>query len=165
MSAGRDSYDAESGMLSARGLAEAIDAELARAARHELGLSLVYIDVSPTPGGNGAEDRRVPPRVAEALAACVRAEDRVARLAPHRFAVLGVQGAEATALGARIGGLLRRHLRGLDPKLVVTVAAVDCQYDEMSRQELQQEAESALAAAIERTREVQLPTATFRRAS
>ncbi len=149
----QENYDAETGLLSAEGLVQAIEAELARSARHELPLSLIYVEVTglPEQNGEGAGVRLVAATVAEALLGAVRAEDRVARVRDLRFAVLAPEAGEAAPLAQRLAAHATKHLRTLPAgggDLAVAVASVDCEYDEMARDELLAEAERRLAAAI-----------------
>jgi GGDEF domain-containing protein len=129
---------------------EALDAELSRAARHEISISLVYLEVSPERRGQeAAVHPHVPARVAEALLGSVRAEDRVARIGDLRFAVLATEAGDGRALALRLGEHVRKHVRtgGGEHAAVVAVAA-DCQFDEMTREQLVERAEQGLAAAI-----------------
>lgn len=143
-------YDPETGLLSAVGMDHALDAELSRAARHEFPISLVYLELSPAHRDeDGNPDRYVLARVAEALLGSVRAEDRLARIGELRFAVLATEGGSGETLALRLGKHVRKHLRGsTGDETAITVAAVDCQFDEMTREQLVGQVEQQLAAAI-----------------
>jgi GGDEF domain-containing protein len=136
--------------LDADGLDATLEAELARAARHELPLALVLLEVSG-PGLSAPDFRlRVEQAVVAGLRDRVRAEDRAARLGPLTFAVVGVETDESDALAAALAEHVRRSLARVSPeaaRLTVTTGAVDCQYDELTREELVEEADRALAAA------------------
>jgi GGDEF domain-containing protein len=159
MTAPEENYDPETGLLSAAGMDQALDAELSRAARHEIGLSLVYLEVSPVQRGEeAAAGRRLLARVAEALLGSVRAEDRVARVGELRFAVLATEAGDGEMLAKRLGEHVRKHLTaGNGTGATVAVAAVDCHFDEMTRQQLVGEAEQELAAAILGENGIQIP--------
>jgi GGDEF domain-containing protein len=146
----QEKYDPETGLLSAVGMEHELDAELSRAARHEIPISLVYLELSPAHRDeDGNADRHVLARVAEALLGSVRAEDRVARIGELRFAVLAIEGGNSETLAGRLGEHVRKHLRGsAGDEAAVTVAAVDCQFDEMTREQLVDQVEQGLAAAI-----------------
>jgi GGDEF domain-containing protein len=99
-------------------------------------------------------------KVAEALLGCVRAEDRIARIDELRFAVLATEAGESDTLAARLSNHVRKHLRTLGAegkRLAVVVASVDCQYDEMSKQELLLETEKDLAVAILESEDIPFP--------
>jgi GGDEF domain-containing protein len=146
LTAPQENYDPETGLLSAVGMEHELDAELSRAARHEIPISLLYLELSPAHRDEeGNADRHVLARVAEALLGSVRAEDRVARIGELRFAVLAIEGGSSETLARRLGEHVRKHLRG---SAAVTVAAVDCQFDEMTREQLVDQVEQELAAAI-----------------
>jgi GGDEF domain-containing protein len=140
----------EAAFLDADGLDATVEAELARAARHELPLALVLLEVSG-PGFSGGDfRRRVEQAVMAGLRNRVRAEDRLARLGPLKFAVLGVETDESDALADGLAEHVRRSLARLGPEaaqLSVATGAVDCQYDELTREELLDEADRALSAA------------------
>jgi GGDEF domain-containing protein len=146
----QENYDPETGLLSAVGMDRALDAELSRAARHEIPISLVYLELSPAhQDEEGNADLHVLARVAEALLGSVRAEDRVARIGDLRFAVLATEGGSGEALARRLGEHVRKHLRGnAGDETAIIVAAVDCQFDEMTREQLVDQVEQQLAAAI-----------------
>jgi GGDEF domain-containing protein len=154
-----ESYDAETGLLSPSGLEQAVESELARASRHEIPVSLVYMEVSAAAGvvADPAAVRRLAARVAEALLGAVRAEDRVARLATLRFAVLAAETGDSRALAGRLEQHVDRHLGALSGDTTLAVAAVDCQFDEMSREQLMVETERQLAATILRERDITFP--------
>jgi GGDEF domain-containing protein len=140
----------EVAFLDAEGLDATLEAELARAARHELPLALVLLEVSG-PGLSDAEFRnRVGEAVVAGLRERVRAEDRAARLGPLRFAVIGVETDESEALAAGLAEHVKRNLTRLGPEaaqLFVATGAVDCQFDEVTREELLGEADRVLSAA------------------
>jgi GGDEF domain-containing protein len=144
------SHDHEVFFLDADGLDATLEAELARAARHELPLALVLLEVSG-PGLSGATLRgRVEQAVVAGLRERVRAEDRAAQLGPLKFAVIGVETDESDALASGLAEQVKHSLTRLGPEaaqLVVVTGAVDCQYDEVTRDELIEEAERALSAA------------------
>jgi GGDEF domain-containing protein len=151
LSAPHQSYDLEVGLLDADGLAGTLEAELARAARHELPLTLVLLEVSGTGLHEGGDLReRVVHAVAEVLRERTRAEDWAARLGPLRFAVVAVETAESEAVAENLTDHVRKTLARLGPEghgLFVAAGAVDCQYDELSGEELLREASRALSAA------------------
>ena len=140
----------EVAFLDADGLDATLEAELARAARHELPLAVVLLEVSG-PGLSGADFRaRVEAAIVAGLHKRVRAEDRAARLGPLKFAVIGVETDESEALAAGLADHVKRSLTRLGPEggqLLVATGAVDCQFDEVTRAELLEEADRALAAA------------------
>lgn len=153
MTSHQDHYEPETGLLSSEGLSHALDAELSRGARHELPLSLVYIEVSglPTVNGKGASSRLVAAKVTETLLGTVRAEDRVARIGDLRFAVLATEAGDGDALSSRLAKQVEKHvhtLGGTAQSLTVAATCVDCQFDEMSRKELMEQAARQLAVAI-----------------
>jgi GGDEF domain-containing protein len=138
------------GLLSAVGMERALDAELSRSARHEIPLSLVYLELSlPRHDAQSGVDRHLLSRVAEALLGSVRAEDRVARVGELRFAVLAAEGEDGETLARRLREHVRRSLRGgAAGQASIAVAAVDCQFDEMTHEQL--------IAAVERELEREL---------
>jgi diguanylate cyclase (GGDEF)-like protein len=147
----REHHDPETGVLNQVGLERALDSELSRAARHELPLSLVLIEISASSPLDEQETSLVARRAGKALEERARSEDHVARLAPSRFAVLAVETSESETLA----GDLAAHVRGevsdaseAGKELTVSAGSVDCQYDELPQQELVREAERSLAQAI-----------------
>jgi GGDEF domain-containing protein len=153
MTAHQDNYEPETGLLSAEGLSHALEAELSRSARHEVPLSLVYMEISGLPAlnGQGASSSLVAAKVTEALLGTVRAEDRVARIGDLRFAVLATEAGDGDGLSSRLAAQVQKHVRtlgGAAQALKVVVTSVDCQFDEMSRTELLEQAERQLAVAI-----------------
>lgn len=149
---GREQGDPETGFLDAAGLARTLDAELSRAARHELPLSLVLIEVSTEKAKLPDDDvSRLAEDVAVTIRDRLRGEDHAARLGALRFAVLAVETADSETIAADLAEHVR-HALNRSPKngiaLTVSVGAIDCQFDELSRQELMREAEHSLAAAI-----------------
>jgi hypothetical protein len=149
LTASPESHDPAGVFLDADGFDATLEAELARVARHELPLALVLLEVSG-PGLSGDFRFRVESAVVKGLQERVRAEDRAARLGPLKFAVLAVETDETDALVAGLAEHVKKSLARLGPeaaRLFVATAAVDCQYDEATRQELLQEADRALAAA------------------
>jgi GGDEF domain-containing protein len=157
VTAPQENYDPETGLLSMRGFEQAVQAELSRAARHEVPLSLVYLEV--TCDGR-TSDRWVAAAVAEALVGAVRAEDRLARLAKRRFAVIATETEAGGVLAQRLSDHVSNHLRALGAEApAVAVASVDCQYDEMSMEELLAEGEKKLAVAILAADDIAFPPA------
>jgi GGDEF domain-containing protein len=152
LTAPEENYDPATGLLSRIGLERALDTEMARAARHELPLALVYLEITGFGlAGESLIRRRVLAAAAEALLGRVRAEDRVARIDDLRFAVLAPEAGDARALASRLAEHLLPHLKRLgDEAETVAVAAggVDCQFDELTASELQHEAELELASAL-----------------
>jgi GGDEF domain-containing protein len=146
VTAPHENYDATTGLLSTVGLERALDAELARAGRHEIPLSLVYLEVSLAQhDAQRSVDPKVVSRVAEAILASVRAEDRVARIGELRFAVLAVEGDDGETLVRRLREHVRRRLRGgAGQQAAIAVAALDCQFDEMTRTQLMAQVEREL---------------------
>jgi diguanylate cyclase (GGDEF)-like protein len=162
MTSHQDHYEPETGLLSAEGLTHALESELSRAARHEVPLSLVYMELSSLPSlnGQGTSSRLVAAKVAEALLGTVRAEDRVARIGDLRFAVLAVEAGDGQALGQRLVTQVEKHVQTLGAQtreLTVTVTVVDCHFDEMSRAELLEQAERQLAVAILQSQGIPYP--------
>lgn len=102
------------------------------------------------PGLGAADFRgRVEQAVLRGLRERVRAEDRAARLSPLKFAVLGVETDQSEALASALVEHVKRSLARLGPaaaQLFVAIGAVDCQYDELTREELLEEADRALSA-------------------
>ena len=149
---GREHRDAETGLLDAFGLDHAIEQELSRGSRHELPLSLILLEVSAEKRKLTDESTsRVAREVAAALESRIRGEDHAARIGPLRFAVLAVETAESELIAANLARHVRRSISGPPENgsaLTVSVGAIDCQFDELSRQELLREAERSLAAAI-----------------
>jgi GGDEF domain-containing protein len=87
--------------------------------------------------------------VAEALLGCVRAEDHVARVGEQRFAVLASEGVDGQSLALRLRDHVRKHLRATGSiDLSVVAAAVDCQFDELTREQVLEQAEKEIARAI-----------------
>lgn len=149
---GRDNGDAETGLLDASRLEEVLDGELSRAARHELPIALVMLEVSTGKASlSDGEVSGVARVVAATIEERIRKEDHAARLGPLRFAVLAVETGDsetiATDLAAHVRHAVSRSF-GDGVPLTVSVGAVDCQFDELPRQELLREAERSLAAAI-----------------
>jgi GGDEF domain-containing protein len=152
-----ENHDADTGLLSARGFERAVDAELSRAARHEIPIALVLMEV---PGDDRASDRVIAAAVADTLARAVRAEDRVGRLDRLRFAVLATETENGDALAERLSSHVTKGLRAIiGDGTPPAIAAVDCQFDEMSRQDLLAEAEKRLAVAILAADDVAFPPA------
>jgi GGDEF domain-containing protein len=150
-----DVLDAETGLLSPRGLDQALDAELSRAARHVRPLSLIYLEASGRELSDAAPERsrRIATTLARTLVSRIRAEDRAARLERFKFAVLAPETGEsgASAMAGDLSEQMRRRLVSLGYQHdSVSVAAgwVDYQYDELPREEFKKSAETALAAAI-----------------
>jgi GGDEF domain-containing protein len=149
---GREHGDPETGFLDAAGLEEVLDAELSRAARHELPIALVMLEVSAGRSRmSGVELSRTAQAVANAIEGRIRGEDHAARLGPLRFAVLAVETPDSETVATDLAAHVR-HALGVTLEngsaLSVATGAIDCQFDELSRQELLREAENSLAAAI-----------------
>lgn len=151
MTVPNESHDIEVRLLDADELDSTIDAELARAARHELPLSLVLLEVSGPSMRDGSDSNsRISQAVVAALRERIRAEDFTAWLGPLKFAVLAVETAESEALAGSLADHVRKALARLGADghgLSVTTGAADCQYDELTRQELLEAADRALSAA------------------
>ena len=147
-----ENYDPATGLLSKVGLERALDTEMSRAARHELPLVLVYVEIMGL--GLSSETpirRRVLGVVAESLLGRVRAEDRVARVEDLRFAVLAPEADDARSMAMRLGEHVLHHLTRLVDEaegISVAAAGVECQYDEMTVAELLNKAELELSAAL-----------------
>jgi GGDEF domain-containing protein len=147
-----ENYDPATGLLSKVGLERALDTEMSRAARHELPLVLVYVEIMGL--GLASETpirRRVLGVAAESLLGRVRAEDRVARVEDLRFAVLAPEADDARAMAARLGEHVLHHLKRLADEgegISIVAAGVECQYDEMTVAELLNKAELELSAAL-----------------
>jgi GGDEF domain-containing protein len=149
--ASEENYDPATGLLSKVGLERALDTEMSRAARHELPLVLVYVEITGLGiAGESAIHRRVLAVAAESLLGRVRAEDRVARVEDLRFAVLAPEADDARSMARRLGEHVLRHLKRFPETEGISVAAagVDCQYDEMTVAELLKKAELELSAAL-----------------
>jgi diguanylate cyclase (GGDEF)-like protein len=149
---GRENGDAETGLLDASGLEEILDGELSRAARHELPVALVMLEVSAGKASlSDSEVSGVATVVAATIEERIRNEDHAARIGPLRFAVLAVETGDSETIAADLAAHVRhaisRSSSGSVP-MTVAVGAVDCQFDELPRQELLREAERSLAAAI-----------------
>jgi GGDEF domain-containing protein len=109
----------------------------------------VLIDVAPADTGADVKVSIVATRVAEALLGGVRTEDYVARVGELRFAVLATEGIDANALAQRLSDHVRKHvgtIAGTEP--TIAAAGVECQYDEMTRQQLMHQAETDLSSAM-----------------
>jgi GGDEF domain-containing protein len=159
LEAPRERYDPETGLLSAEGMVQALDVELARAARHEVPLSYILIEVA-APADAGMKLSHVATKAAEALLGGVRTEDRVARVGELRFAVLATEGGDGPTLARRLADHVRKHLRtftGAEPTMAAV--AVDCQYDEMTREEIVRQTEMELQSAIGAAAGNQVPAA------
>jgi diguanylate cyclase (GGDEF)-like protein len=150
-----DVLDAETGLLSPRGLDQALDAELSRADRHARPLSLIYLEVAGRElSAVGAEkSRRVATTLARTLLSRIRTEDRAARLDRFKFAVLAPETAEsgASAMASNLSEQVRRRLltHGYHhDSFSVAVGWADYEYDELPKEELMKSAEAALATAI-----------------
>ena len=153
MTAHQDNFEPETGLLNAEGLSHALEAELSRSARHEVPLSLVYLELSGLPAlnGRGASSRLVAAKVTEALLGTVRAEDQVARIGELRFAVLAAEAGDGDGLRSRLARQVEKQVHTLGEAaqaLTVAITSVDCQFDEMSRAQLMEQAERQLAVAI-----------------
>jgi diguanylate cyclase (GGDEF)-like protein len=148
---GRDNGDAEASFLDASGLEKVLDAELSRAARHELPISLVMLEVSAGRASlSDSEVSGVARVVAATIEERIRKEDHAARLGPLRFAVIAVETGNSDTIATDLAAHVRHAVSrsSSDVPLTVSVGAVDCQFDELPRQELLREAERSLAAAI-----------------
>jgi diguanylate cyclase (GGDEF)-like protein len=150
-----DVLDAQTGLLSPRGLDQALDAELSRAVRHARPLSLIYLEVyGPDLLAIGVEKRRrVATTLARTLLSRIRTEDRVARLDHFKFAVLAPETGEsgAAAISNDLSEQVRRRMLTLGYHLdsfSVAVGWADYQYDELPKEELMKSADASLAAAI-----------------
>jgi diguanylate cyclase (GGDEF)-like protein len=149
---GREDGDPETGFLDTAGLDEILDGELSRAARHELPLALVMLEVSTNRERlSGVEVSLIAKEVAATIEERIRGEDHAARLGPLRFAVLAVETGDSATIASDLAAHVRHTLTrspGHGKDLMVSVGAIDCQFDELTRQELLREAERSLAAAI-----------------
>jgi len=143
--------DQETGFLDAEGLERVIEAEFSRVARHQLPVSLVLLEVSAERARlSGDELAIVVAEVAATISERIRGEDHAARVGPLRFAVLAVETSDSETIAANLAEHVRQTLER-SPRgggLTVSTGAVDCQFDELSRDELMREAERSLAAAI-----------------
>jgi GGDEF domain-containing protein len=159
LEAPQERYDPETGLLSAEGMDQALDVELARAARHEVPLSYILIEVAP-PADAGMKLSHLAARVAEALLGGVRTEDRVARVGELRFAVLATEGGDGATLAQRLADHVRKHLRtNRGNEASMAAVGVDCQFDEMTREELVRQTETELQSAIAVAAGKQVPAA------
>jgi PleD family two-component response regulator len=159
LEAPQERYDPETGLLSVEGMVQALDIELARAARHEVPLSYILIEMT-SPAETGLKTSHVAAKVAEALLGGVRTEDRVARVGELRFAVLATEGGDGGTLAQRLADHVRKHVRtsGGDEPTMAAVG-VDCQHDEMTREELVRQAETELQSAMHLAAGRQVPAA------
>jgi diguanylate cyclase (GGDEF)-like protein len=143
--------DPDTGLLNTQGFDRVLDAELSRSARHELPLSLVLLEVvdRSEPAAGERQLAAIVSAVATALCERIRSEDSAARIGRLKFAVLGVETADAGTLAAGLAEHVRRALLGLETEagFAVTAGGADAHYDELSRQELLRQADRALAAA------------------
>jgi diguanylate cyclase (GGDEF)-like protein len=156
--------DAETGLLSAGGFDLELDAELSRAARHARPLAVILIDVLGAAPAEADEEevRRLAKTVARTVHGRIRGEDRAARLASLKFAVLAPEtndtGAAAIAQG--VSEQIRKRLLGLGysgASFFVAVGWADYQYDEVSKTDLMSRADAALAAATLRRERAAAP--------
>jgi diguanylate cyclase (GGDEF)-like protein len=165
----RQNGDPETGLLDRAGLESALDAELSRAARHELPLSLVLLEVSAKKARLGGEEiPRIAREVVSAILRRVRREDHAARIGPLRFAVLAVETVESEAVAGDLASDVRRALSRSPQNggaYTVCVGDLSCQFDELSREELLREAERALAASILAVSDRGLPAGARNRSS
>jgi diguanylate cyclase (GGDEF)-like protein len=149
---GREDGDPDTGFLDAAGLDEILDGELSRAARHELPLALVMLEISTGKERLSADlVSHIAKDVAVTIEDRIRAEDHAARLGPLRFAVLAVETGDSATIASDLAAHVRHVVTrspGYGKDLRVSVGAIDCQYDELTRQELLREAERSLAEAI-----------------
>jgi diguanylate cyclase (GGDEF)-like protein len=160
-------HDRQTGLLTTAGLDSALDAELSRAARHELPLSLVFLELSGRlEQADEARIGRVARAVAAAIEGRVRREDRVARIGTLKFAVIAVQTSESGTLATDLAEQVRFALQRIGEAghgLSVAAGAVDCHYDELSSMDLLRAAERALATAALTGGDVAFPSAAQRR--
>jgi diguanylate cyclase (GGDEF)-like protein len=149
---GREDGDPETGFLDAAGLDEILEGELSRAARHELPVALVMLEVSTNRERlSGDEVSLIAKEVSATIEGRIRGEDHAARLGPLRFAVLAVETGDSATIASDLAAHVRHTLTrspGHGKNLTVSVGAIDCQFDELTRQELLREVERSLAAAI-----------------
>src|SRR5687767_5932945 len=89
--------DFETGLLSSSGLDRALDAELARCARHELPVSFVVIELTPSAPLDREQISRVARAVGAAIERRIRTEDQAARTGALRFAVMAVETADSAS--------------------------------------------------------------------
>jgi GGDEF domain-containing protein len=165
LEASQERYDPETGLLSAEGLVQALDVELARAARHEIPVAFVLLELT-LPANAGVKTSHVAANVAEALLGGVRTEDRVGRVGELRFAVLATEGVDGATLAHRLSDHVRKHLRTMGAaEPTIAAAGVDCQFDEMSREELVHQTETELESAILVAAGKQLPATSSARQS
>jgi PleD family two-component response regulator len=144
-------HDREFGLLTTKGLDRILDAELARAARHGRAVSLIYMEVSGRAVEPESGNTHLPEAIARALITGVRTEDHAARLGRTTFAVLAVETSESGTVAGRVATRVKDRLLSLgvpSDSFSVAVGWTDCQYDEVSREQLIRQAEEALAAAI-----------------
>jgi diguanylate cyclase (GGDEF)-like protein len=150
-----DLLDPETGLLSPRGLDQALEAELSRAIRHARPLSLIFLEVSGSSleATEGIESRRLTTTLARAVLSRIRTEDNAARLDRFKFAVLAPETGDngASAMAKSLSEQVRKRLVSLgyqNSSFSVAVGWADYQYDELPRQELFKHADTSLAAAI-----------------
>jgi GGDEF domain-containing protein len=148
-------YDTATGVLGINGLDQTLDVELARARRHARPLSLVELEVSgPAFRDADAETRsRVATAVARAIIARIRAEDRAARLADLKFAVLAAEtdGSGAAVLARSLAHQVRKRLLSLGYEaqdFCVSVGWSDYQRTDGSKEGLLGETSRTLGGAV-----------------
>lgn len=153
--AAHDVLDSQTGLLSVRGLDQALDAELSRAARHAQPLALLYFEVygSELASAGKEKSRRVSTTLARTLLGRIRTEDRAARLDRFKYAVLAPETGEsgAASIADDVTDQIRKRMLTLgyhQESFSVASGWADCQYDEVPKGELMRNAEAALAAAI-----------------
>jgi diguanylate cyclase (GGDEF)-like protein len=156
--------DPETGLLTEAALERVLDGELSRAARHELPISVVLLEISGHLQHNGERESAstVARKVADVIESRIRKEDRAARLDRLKFAVIAVETADSAAIANDLAEHVRKSLlsngNASSDDLTVAVGAVDCQFDELSRENLLEAAERALAKAMLEGHRVSLPS-------
>jgi diguanylate cyclase (GGDEF)-like protein len=156
--------DAETGLLSAHGFEQEIDAELSRAARHARPLALILIDVLGAAPAEADEDevRRLAKTVARTVHGRIRGEDRAGRLAPLKFAVLAPDTNEggAAAIAQGVSEQVRKRLLALGyagSSFFVATGWASYLQDEVSKADLMSRADEALATATLRRERASAP--------
>jgi GGDEF domain-containing protein len=157
-------YDLETGALSANGLAQTLDVELARSVRHARPLSVIELAVAG-PAFEQTDDetsRRVATAIARTLVGRIRGEDRAARLGRLKFAVVALETDEsgAAVLAGGLAKKVRSRLLSLGYEgdtFTVAVGWADYHLTNGSKQALLAQADSSLASAIPVSDGIALP--------
>jgi diguanylate cyclase (GGDEF)-like protein len=143
-------YDRDTGLLSARGLEQMLDAELSRAQRHARPLSVIYLELAGSVLENTDDQTgaRLETTVARSLVGRLRGEDHAARIGPLRFAVVAIENPEGETVANALKEQLRKRLLAIgyeNDSFRIAIGWAVHQYEDVSRQELLNCAEISLA--------------------